>query len=655
MAHNFDYDLAFSRNIGWVTQTEQDVLKNKRVAIAGMGGVGGSHLLALVRLGITQFNLADFDVFNCENTNRQVGASTSTYGKKKLETMIEMAKDINPEIEVRAFPEGVTKDNVDAFLEGCDCYVDALDFFVLDIRRLVFSRCRDGKIPATTAAPIGFGTAYINFLPDKMSFDTYFDFKGDSENEQYLKFYLGLTPSNLQRHALVDATRVDLANKKGPSNVAGCQLAAGVVVAQVAKILLNRGPIICAPYSLHFDAFSNKLNKVWRPFGNRNPIQKLAFKLAKKQFSGLVHSSQNNDCDEESGALTLACKVIELAKWAPSGDNCQPWQFELLDATTFNVHANNTRASSVYDLDGHSSHIAHGILLETIEIAASKFGCRVEVHVSPSNGVSDIYKISLIPSDAVIADPLLANIKTRTVQRKAMGTRALSEEEKRSLVESLPPGFKVQWYQSTAEKRRFAWLNAHNAKTRLTMKEAYLVHAEIIDWGKQFSETKIPEQALGLDKITARLTHWLFESWERVAFFNRYLFGTVAPRLQLDFIPGMRASCHFTIHSEAPIENRGDYVAAGRAIQRFWLKTDQLQLGLQPSMTPLIFARYLESDIAFTESRNTAYHAFKSYYLLKKVVKNHNSVVFMGRLGRTNRPLSRSVRKSLSALLFKSA
>ncbi|KZN47401.1 ThiF family adenylyltransferase [Pseudoalteromonas luteoviolacea] len=653
MAHNFDYDLAFSRNIGWITQTEQHVLQNKRIAIAGMGGVGGGHLLALTRLGITKFSLADFDEFNCENTNRQIGASTSTYGKKKLETMIDMAKDINPEIDIRAFHEGVTKDNVDAFLQGCDCYVDALDFFVLDIRRLVFSRCEVGKIPATTAAPIGLGTAYINFLPDKMSFDEYFDFKDDSESEQYLKFYLGLTPSNLQRHALVDATQVDLANKKGPSNVAGCQLAAGVVVAQVAKILLDRGTIVCAPYSLHFDAFSNKLNKVWRPFGNKNPIQKLAFKLAKKQFNGLVQSPQNDDCVEEPVDLTLACKVIELAKWAPSGDNCQPWQFELVDEFSFNVHANNTRSSSVYDLDGHSSHIAHGILLETIEIAASKFGCGVEMEELPGNGVSDLYKISLIPSDTVIRDPLIPNIKTRTVHRKAMGSRALTEEEKSSLAESLPTGFKVQWYQSTAEKRRFAWLNAHNAKTRLTMKEAYLVHREIIDWGKQFSETKIPEQALGLDKLTARLTQWLFQSWGRVAFFNRYLFGTIAPRLQLDLIPGVRASCHFTIHSEAPIENGRDYVAAGRAIQRFWLKTDQLQLGLQPSMTPLIFARYLKNDISFTESRNAAFHALKSYYLLKKVVKNHESVVFMGRLGLSNRPLSRSVRKSLNVLLFK--
>ena len=48
----FDYHAAFSRNLGWVTETEQDILRSKRVAIAGLGGVGGSHLLTLTRLGV---------------------------------------------------------------------------------------------------------------------------------------------------------------------------------------------------------------------------------------------------------------------------------------------------------------------------------------------------------------------------------------------------------------------------------------------------------------------------------------------------------------------------------------------------------------------------------------------------------------------------
>ena len=69
----FNYKAAFSRNIGWVTEHEQETLSSKRVAIAGAGGVGGEHLVTLSRLGIQKFNISDFDEFEIHNFNRQAG------------------------------------------------------------------------------------------------------------------------------------------------------------------------------------------------------------------------------------------------------------------------------------------------------------------------------------------------------------------------------------------------------------------------------------------------------------------------------------------------------------------------------------------------------------------------------------------------------
>jgi tRNA A37 threonylcarbamoyladenosine dehydratase len=72
MPEQFDYSSAFSRNIGWVTADEQAKLRDSRVAIAGLGGVGGPHLLTLARLGVGKFNIADFDRFELQNFNRQI-------------------------------------------------------------------------------------------------------------------------------------------------------------------------------------------------------------------------------------------------------------------------------------------------------------------------------------------------------------------------------------------------------------------------------------------------------------------------------------------------------------------------------------------------------------------------------------------------------
>ena len=123
------YNLALSRNIGWVTAASQAELRSKRVAIAGLGGVGGARFLTLERLGIGAFGLAEFGEFDLVNLNRQAGAMISTLGPPRLDALIAMALDINLELDIRPLPDGVTAANVDEFLRGADLYVDGLDFF----------------------------------------------------------------------------------------------------------------------------------------------------------------------------------------------------------------------------------------------------------------------------------------------------------------------------------------------------------------------------------------------------------------------------------------------------------------------------------------------------------------------------------------------
>ena len=117
MDKTFNYRTAFSRNIGWVTETEQEILKTRRIAIAGLGGVGGSHLLTLTRLGIGRFNISDLDNFELANFNRQAGASISHVESAKVDVLSELALDINPELEIRYSHKVSIADNVDQFLK----------------------------------------------------------------------------------------------------------------------------------------------------------------------------------------------------------------------------------------------------------------------------------------------------------------------------------------------------------------------------------------------------------------------------------------------------------------------------------------------------------------------------------------------------------
>lgn len=293
LAREFSYDEAFSRNIGWVTRAEQQALRGKCVAIAGLGGVGGVHLLTLARLGIGRFRIADFDAFDLANFNRQVGAGMSTLGQRKTDVLARMARDVNPEVEIVAYDEGVTDANRDAFLTGADIFVDGIDFFAFAARRAVFAAAHARGIPAVTAAPLGMGVALLNFMPRKMSFDRYFDLRdGLSDHELAVRFLVGLSPAMLQRRYLVDRSAVNFDAQRGPSTVIACQLCAGVAAAETLKILLGRGRVPAAPRGLHFDAYRHRLVRTWRPGGNRHPAQRLAIQIARRQLAAMARNAR---------------------------------------------------------------------------------------------------------------------------------------------------------------------------------------------------------------------------------------------------------------------------------------------------------------------------------------------------------------------------
>ena len=281
----FDYFKAFSRNIGWVTQQEQAQLRSSRVAIAGMGGVGGAHLLTLTRLGVGKFHIADFDHFDLANFNRQAGASMASLGQPKVEVLAAMARDINPEVDIQVFAGGVNRMNLPDFLAHVDLYVDGLDFFAFSARQDTFSACASRRIPAITAAPLGMGAAALNFLPSSMSFENYFRWADQSDDEKALRFLVGLAPAGLHRSYLVDPTAVNLTEQRGPSSILGCQLCAAVAGAEALKILLGRGKVLAAPHGFQVDAYRNKMVRTWRPGGNKHPLQQLALRIARWQVA----------------------------------------------------------------------------------------------------------------------------------------------------------------------------------------------------------------------------------------------------------------------------------------------------------------------------------------------------------------------------------
>ena len=100
MTAPFSYAEFTTRNIGFVTQAEQERLRQSKVFVCGTGGMGGAALMALARAGVGNFIIADLDEFEISNINRQVFAFTDTVGRHKAEASADIIARINPEAKV---------------------------------------------------------------------------------------------------------------------------------------------------------------------------------------------------------------------------------------------------------------------------------------------------------------------------------------------------------------------------------------------------------------------------------------------------------------------------------------------------------------------------------------------------------------------------
>lgn len=285
---SFDYFKAFQRNIGWFRTEDQEILKSKRIAIPGLGGVGGHHLHCFLRLGFEKFNLADPDHFEIQNFNRQQGATCKTLNKEKVKVAEELAKAINPNVHLKTFPMGVTKENMEEFLRDVDLVVDALDLYVMDIRISLYELAHKKGIPVITAGPFGMGTSVMAFNPLGMSFNEYFDLnKKDLTTEaKIIRFLAGMTPGLMHRKYLRNPEAVDLFAKKLPSLNIGCFAASAALASMAIEILLDprNKKIRWAPCGFQVDFNLQKSIRFCRLWGNRNPLQWLKIKAYHQFF-----------------------------------------------------------------------------------------------------------------------------------------------------------------------------------------------------------------------------------------------------------------------------------------------------------------------------------------------------------------------------------
>lgn len=168
------------RDIGWITTEEQDRLRTQTVAIAGCGGMGGLLASIFVRLGIGTVRIADCEVFDTSNINRQFAATKTTVGRSKAFSTAALLREIADDTTIEVFPMGVSSASAQQFVSDADVICDMIEFWAIGARMLLHAHAREQDIPIFNGNTVGHRTYLFRYTATSMSIE---DATGISQQE----------------------------------------------------------------------------------------------------------------------------------------------------------------------------------------------------------------------------------------------------------------------------------------------------------------------------------------------------------------------------------------------------------------------------------------------------------------------------------------
>lgn len=136
----------FERTINLIGTDNFNKISNLNILLVGLGGVGSFVFESLIRAGVNNLTIVDYDVVTLSNINRQLVANINTIGRKKIDVAIEHAKEINNKININALDIKITSENINNLKNDYDFIVDACDSIDAKISLIKFAKEHNIKI-----------------------------------------------------------------------------------------------------------------------------------------------------------------------------------------------------------------------------------------------------------------------------------------------------------------------------------------------------------------------------------------------------------------------------------------------------------------------------------------------------------------------------
>jgi molybdopterin/thiamine biosynthesis adenylyltransferase len=185
----------FTRNLNTYTLTDQARLLKSKVAIIGLGGLGGTVTECLSRAGVGNLILVDHDEFEDHNLNRQLVCTQDLLGRSKARSAAERVLRVNNSVFVEAHREELTADNADRIINDCDTVIDCLDS--IESRFVLESAAKQAGVPLVSAAVAGLGGQVTTIFPQDKGLELIYGPPKEIKNPKGAETTLGCLPQSV--------------------------------------------------------------------------------------------------------------------------------------------------------------------------------------------------------------------------------------------------------------------------------------------------------------------------------------------------------------------------------------------------------------------------------------------------------------------------
>jgi nitroreductase len=344
-------------------------------------------------------------------------------------------------------------------------------------------------------------------------------------------------------------------------------------------------------------------------------------------------------------------KILEAAIHAPSGENCQPWEFAVSEnqIRIFNVPE---RDPSLFNARQRASMVAHGALIENVMIASSALGFDAQLTLFPESTNPDYIAAVALEATEPGDEPLYPYIKERNTNRKQYKPVALTAEQKAVLTERagrLHSG-EVRLVETKHEKHIICDVISLNDSIAFDNPHIHRFFFDHIRW----DEREARDRGDGLDIRTLEISPLqaigfrLLKNWSLVAALNKVGLSKGIALKAKNLCRSASAAGIVMVEDDS----RDNYLTGGRLLQRVWLEATRMGL----SFHPMAGIAFLMQRVIAGETEDLAQQQIRCLTIANKKIRTvfklkNETIVMIFRIGQGEPPSARSERIPLEKLV----